>query len=34
MPVKSLAVMELAFCSYETSAIQGPFVVLERIALG
>lgn len=32
-PVKPLRVTELAFCSYETSRIQGPFVVLERVAL-
>lgn len=29
----SLPVTELAFCAYETGDIQGPFAVLERVAL-
>ncbi len=30
---KQLSVTELAFCVYETSDIQGPFIVVERVAL-
>jgi 2'-5' RNA ligase len=31
LPAGPLRVTELAFCAYETSRIQGPFVVLERV---
>lgn len=30
---KQLSVTELAFCVYETSDIQGPFIVVKRVAL-
>jgi 2'-5' RNA ligase len=30
-PVRQLLVTELAFCAYETSNVQGPFAVLERV---
>lgn len=33
VPVRQLLVTELAFCVYETSNIQGQFIVLERVAL-
>jgi len=33
VPTRSLFVTELAFCAYETGNIQGPFTVLERVAL-
>lgn len=31
--IKQLSVTELAFCVYETSDLQGPFTVAERVAL-
>jgi len=30
---RQLSVTELAFCAYETSDMQGPFIVMERVAL-
>jgi 2'-5' RNA ligase len=33
LPTRSLQVNELSFCVYETRSIQGPFIVLERVAL-
>jgi 2'-5' RNA ligase len=31
--IRQLSVTELAFCAYETNDLQGPFVVVERVAL-
>lgn len=32
--IRQLSVTELAFCAFKTSDLQGPFVVVERVALG
>jgi len=33
VPTRQLSITELAFCAYETSDLQGPFIVVERVAL-